>query len=175
MGLPIGNHGHGEFITIAQQLVYIGNVSFLTRRERTVQIMKHLLETDPNLAWGRQRFANGRAPDVTIQLACYKARYDLVATMAFHPTADYYLPTYAPMLERPCPKLCLVGLIQELTKYNNGRGNDERREDRDRCVGVLKKLHKNRHGLEQRILERVMRERVGNVGVYMSKHFISFD
>merc|ERR1711924_425830 len=30
--LPIGDHDHGETITIAQQLVYIGNVSFLTRR-----------------------------------------------------------------------------------------------------------------------------------------------
>jgi len=173
--LPIGDHGHGITITIAQQLVYIGNVSFISRRQRTVDIMNHLLDTDPNLAWGRQRFANGQAPDVTISLACYKARYDLVEAMAFHPSADYYLPTWAPMLERPCPKLCLVALIAELTKYNNGRGNDERRKDRDRCVEVLMRLHKRRHGLEQRILERVLMDRVGCIcGKVMSKKLISY-
>lgn len=170
--LPIGDHGHGLTITIAQQLVYIGNVSFLSRRQRTVDIMNHLLTTDPDLAWGRQRFANGQAPDVTISLACYKARYDLVAAMAFHPTADFYLPTYAPMLQRPCPKLCLVALITELTKYNKREPN--RREDRERCVVVLKRLHKRRHGFEQRVLERVMVERVGCNGGQMSKNLLSY-
>merc|ERR1719335_1518962 len=99
--LPIGDHGHGETITIAQQLVYIGNISFLKRRPRMCEIMNHLMDTDPDLAWGRMRFANGRSPDVTISLACYKARYDLVETMAFHPSADFYLPTYKPILKRP--------------------------------------------------------------------------
>jgi len=172
--LPIGDHGHGVTITIAQQLVYIGNVSFLTRRQRTVEIMNHLLKTDPDMAWGRMRFADGRAPDVTISLACYKARYDLVAAMTSHPTADYYLPTYAPMLQRPCPRLCLVELIGRMRAYNNGRGNDGRRRDRDRCVDVLINLHKRRHGFEQRVLERVMMERVGGAGVLMSANLLSY-
>jgi len=172
--LPIGDHGHGETITIAQQLVYIGNVSFLTRRPRMCQIMNHLMDTDPDLAWGRMCFANGKSPDVTIRLACFKARYDLVETMAFHPSADYYLPTYAPMPKRPCPKLCLDELIEDLIDYNNGKGNDSRRADRDRCVDVLIRLHKKRHGLEQRILERVMMEKVGPAGVPMSELFLSY-
>merc|ERR1712187_631676 len=86
--IAIGDHGRGETITIAQQLVYIGNVSYLTRRPRMCQIMNHLMDTDPDLAWGRMRFANGKSPDVTISLACYK-----------------------PLLKRPCPKLCLDELI----------------------------------------------------------------
>jgi len=172
--LPIGDHGHGETITIAQQLVYIGNVSFLIRRPRTVQIMKHLMETAADLAWGRMRFANGKSPDVTISLACYKARYDLVEAMAFHPSAEFYLPTNAPILKRPCPKLCLDELIMDLMEYNNGKGNDSRRQDRDRCVDVLIRLHKKRHGLEQRILERVMMEKVGPMGVPMSDGFLSW-
>jgi len=174
--LPIGDHGHGETITIAQQLVYIGNVSFLTRRPRMCQLMNHLMDTDPDLAWGRMRFANGKSPDVTISLACYKARYDLVETMAFHPSADFYLPTYKPMLKRPCPKLCLDELIEDLIDYNNGKGNDWRRPDRDRCVEVLIRLHKKRHGLDQRILERVMMEKIGPAGADMVnvEHFISY-
>lgn len=177
--LPIGDHGHGVTITIAQQIVYIGNVSFLSRRQHTVDIMNHLLETDPNLAWGRQRFANERAPDVTISLACYKARHDLVAAMVSHPTADYYLPTYAPLLERPCPKLCLVELKDEVAKYNNGRAKQEgqdhqRRKDRDRCVELLMKLHRRRHGLDQRVLERVMMEHIGIAGVQMSKNLLTY-
>jgi len=172
--LPIGDHGHGETITIAQQLVYIGNVSFLTRRPRMCQIMNHLMDTDPDLAWGRMRFANGKSPDVTISLACYKARYDLVETMAFHPSADYYLPTYKHMMKRPCPKLCLDELIEDLIDYNNGKGNDSRRADRDRCVNVLIRLHKKRHGLEQRWLEHVMMEKVGPAGVPMSELFLSY-
>merc|ERR1712048_764766 len=159
--------------TIAQQCVYIGNVSFLRRRPRMCEIMKHLMDTDPDLAWGRMRFANGKSPDVTISLACYKARYDLVETMAFHPSADYYLPTYKPMLKRPCPKLCLDELIEDLLDYNNGKGNDSRRADRDRCVDVLIRLHKKRHGFEQRCLERVMMEKVGPAGVPMSERFLS--
>merc|ERR1712060_455565 len=172
--LPIGDHGHGETITIAQQLVYIGNVSFLKKRPRMVQIMKHLMETDADLAWGRMRFANGKSPDVTISLACYKARYDLVEAMAFHPSAEFYLPTHKPLLKRPCPKLCLNGLIEDLIDYNNGKGNDWRRQDRDRCVDVLVRLHKKRHGLEQRILERVMMEKVGPMGVPMSDNLLSW-
>merc|ERR1712193_460706 len=106
--------------------------------------------------------------------ACYKARYDLVETMAFHPSADFFLPTRKPMLKRPCPKLCLDELIEDLTDYNNGKGNDSRRADRDRCVDVLIRLYikrhgleqrmirlyRKRHGLEQRCLERVMMEKV---------------
>jgi hypothetical protein len=181
--LPLGDHGHGETITIAQQCVYIGNVSFLKRRPRMCQIMNHLMDTDPDLAWGRMRFANGKSPDVTISLACYKARYDLVETMAFHPSADYYLPTYKPMLKRPCPKLCLDELIEDLLDYNSGKGNDSRRADRDRCVRVLIRLHRKRHGvrvvavrvrLEQRCLERVMYEKVGPMGVAMSALFLSY-
>merc|ERR1712060_73721 len=172
--LPIGDHGHGETITIAQQIVYIGNVSFLTRRPRMCQIMNHFMDTDPDLAWGRMRFANGKSPDVTISLACYKARYDIVETMAFHPSADYYLPTYKPMLKRPCPKLCLDELIEDLIDYNNGKGNDSRRADRDRCVDVLIRLHKKRHGLEQRCLERVMMEKVGPMGAAMSDNVLSW-
>jgi len=172
--LPIGDHGHGETITIAQQLVYIGNVSFLTRRPRMCQIMNHLMDTDPDLAWGRMRFPNGKSPDVTISLACYKARYDLVETMAFHPSADFYLPTWKPMLKNPCPKLCLNELIEDLIDYNNGKGNDSRRADRDRCVDVLMRLHRKRHGLEQRCLERVMYETIGPMGVPMSALFLSY-
>jgi hypothetical protein len=147
--------------------------------------MNHLMDTDPDLACGRMRFPNGKSPDVTISLACYKARYDLVETMAFHPSADFYLPTRKPMLKRPCPKLCLDELIEDLIDYNNGKGNDSRRADRDRCVVVLIHLHKKRHGLgsvacmkfkrlEQRILERVMMEKVGPMGVRMSEQFISY-
>merc|ERR1712217_22563 len=130
------------------------------RRPRMCQIMNHFMDTDPDLAWGRMRFANGKSPDVTISLACYKARYDL--------------PTYKHILKRPCPKLCLDELIEDLIDYNNGRGNDSRREDRDRCVDVLIRLHKKRHGLEQRCLERVMMEKVGPAGVPMSGRFLSY-
>jgi hypothetical protein len=172
--LPIGDYGHGETITIAQQLVYIGNVSFLTRRPRMCEIMKHLMDTDPDLAWGRMRFANGKSPDVTISLACYKARYDLVETMAFHPSADFYLPTYKPMLKRPCPKLCLDELIEDLLDYNNGKGNDRRRADRDRCVDVLVRLHRKRHGHDQQWLKRVMLKKVGPDGVPMCERFLSY-
>merc|ERR1712232_1201990 len=47
--LAIGDSGHGETITIAQQCVYIGNISFLSRRPRMVQIMKYLMDTDADL------------------------------------------------------------------------------------------------------------------------------
>merc|ERR1712066_70473 len=92
------------------------------------------MDTDADLAWGRMRFSNGKSPDVTISLACYKARYDLVEAMAFHPSAEFYLPTNKPLLKRPCPKLCLDDLIEDLVDYNNGKGNDHRRQDRDRCL-----------------------------------------
>merc|ERR1712087_398716 len=137
---------------------------------------------DPDLAWGRMRFANGKSPDNTISLACYKARYDLVETMAFHPSADFYLPTRDPILKRPCSilrdghphTLCLDELMEDLIDYNNGKGNDSRRADRDRCVDVLIRLHKKRHGLEQRCLERVMYEKVGPMGVAMSDNVLSW-
>merc|ERR1712046_106056 len=118
---------------------------------------------DPDLARGRMRFANGKSPDVTLSLACYKARYDLVETMAFHPSADDYLPTWLPVLKRPFQKLCLNELIEDLIDYNIEKGNDWRRADRDRCVEVLIRLHKKRHGLEQRILESVLEEKLGPV------------
>merc|ERR1712113_27024 len=94
-----------------------------------------------DLAWGRMRFANGKSPDVTISLACYKARYDLVETMAFHPSADFYLPTRDPILKRPCPirrdghphTLCLDELIEDLIDYNNGKKRQQTSRPRSMC------------------------------------------
>jgi len=157
---------HGEIVTIAQQCVYVGNKNFLSRRPRTVEVLTHFMDNDPDLAWGRMRFNSGKVPDVTIILACTKARPDLVAAMANHPSAAFYLPTYARSGETPCPGLMLVDLISQTIAYNRGlaitREKDslERLKDRDQCAKALIKLHQQRHGFEQEMLERVMQVRL---------------
>merc|ERR1712093_965302 len=153
---------HGEIVTIAQQCVYVGNKNFLSRRPRTVEVLTHFMDNDPDLAWGRMRFDSGMVPDVTIILACTKARPDLVAAMANHPSAAFYLPSYAPPGETPCPGLMLTDLISQTLAYNRGlaitREKDikKRLDERDQCAEALIKLHHRRHGLEQKALERVM-------------------
>merc|ERR1711959_313513 len=157
---------HGEIVTIAQQCVYVGNKNFLSRRPRTVDVMTYLMEYDPDLAWGRMRFNSGKVPDVTIILACTKARPDIVKVMANHPSANFYLPDWAPVGQTPCPGLMLMDLIAQTIAYNRGlaitRENDsiERLRDRDHCAKALIKLHQRRHGFEQEMLERVMQVRL---------------
>jgi len=157
---------HGEIVTIAQQCVYVGNKQFLSRRPRTIDVLTYFMDTDPDLAWGRMRFASGKVPDVTIILACTKARHDVVAAMASHPTADYYLPTYARRGECPCPGLMLIDLINQTIAYNNGlaitreKDDDQRLAQRAQCADALKELHKRRHGREQYMLRCVMQARL---------------
>jgi len=156
----------GFTVTIAQQCVYVGNKNYLSRRQRTIDVLTHLLDTDPDLAWGRIRFASGKDPDATIMLACTKARPDLVELMCNHPTADYYLPSDAPPEERPVPGVSLVKLMKETIEYNTGLAVTREKDDAQRCAArhecamVLKRLHQRRHGHEQRMLERVMQDRL---------------
>jgi len=157
---------HGEIVTIAQQCVYVGNKNFLSRRPRTVDVMTYLMEYDPDLAWGRMRFNSGKVPDVTIILACTKARPDIVKVMANHPSANFYLPDWAPVGQTPCPGLMLMDLISQTIAYNRGlavtreKDSIERLRDRDQCARELIAVHQSRHRLEQEMLKRVLKHRL---------------
>jgi hypothetical protein len=123
------------------------------------------MEYDADLAWGRMRFNSGKVPDVTIILACTKARHDIVKVMANHPSANFYLPDWAPVGQTPCPGLMLTDLIAQTIVYNRGlaitreKDSIERLNDRDQCARELIAVHQSRHRLEQELLERVLNYR----------------
>merc|ERR1739848_242733 len=53
----------GENVSIAQMCVHVGANTYVHQRQRTVEILQYLLETDEDLAWGRVRFNTGLIPE----------------------------------------------------------------------------------------------------------------
>merc|ERR1712072_422773 len=108
------------------------------------------------------------------------ARPDLVKALANHSTADFYLPSFAPPGDTPCPGLMLTDLISQTLAYNRGlaitreRDSETRLQERDQCAEELIKLHHRRHGLEQKILERVMREQLNIALDGMCQNLITY-
>merc|ERR1712157_578602 len=94
------------------------------------------------------------------------------ATMANHPSADFYLPSYARPKEAPCPGLSLVNLVSQTLAYNRGlavtreRDSPQRLEARNQCAEALIALHNRRHGHEQEMLQWVMLEKL-KIGNFM--------
>lgn len=173
---PLDRPGNpGENCTIAQQCVYVGARILKHLRPRTVKVLQHLMDKDAELAWGRLRFNTGlepvrrQYPDPTLLLACTKARPDIVQAMLNHPSADYYLPTWASKTDTPIFGNRLWDTIFHTVKFNDGpalehdRNNPGAMEDRRECIELLKAEHRRRHGVEQRAFEWVMKFRLSRL------------
>lgn len=167
---PLDRPGNpGENCTVAGQCVYVGARILKHLRPRTVKVMQYLMDKDPELAWGRLRFNTGlepvrrQYPDPTLLLACTKARPDLVQTMIDHPSADYYLPTWASKADTPIFGNRLLDSIFHTIKFNNGparehdQNNPGAMENRQKCIEILQAEHRRRHGVEQQALKYVMK------------------
>lgn len=155
----------GEHSTIATSCVLIGLEDYPFRKARSVEVMKFLLDTDPELAWGRMRFPDNVVPIMPIVIACTRARPDIVKVMTEHHSAEKYLPTHASYEQTPCPGGRVTDLIEQTVRFNKKQratGDDDETTlaNRQKCVEVLKRLHQRRHVKEQSILEDLLAARL---------------
>merc|ERR1712228_809621 len=155
----------GEHSTIATSCVLIGLEDYPARRARSVEVMKFLLDTDPELAWGRMRFPDNVVPIMPIVIACTIARPDIVAAMTEHHSVEEYLPTYASYERTPCPGGRVADLIAQTVRFNEKQratGDDDAATltNRQECVNILKRLHQRRHAAEQSMLEDILAARL---------------
>jgi len=158
-------------------------------REVGAAIMSHVLEEDPDLAWGNFCFDE---PELR-QMGLEKAEQPIVAAMAHanvevcgvmfnHPSCDKYLKDSGEMTKLDCGlRELIIEMHRHIEKKIRGRpakgileaikGETETPEGREvlerryMCLKMAYAVDAKRHGKEQRMLEQVMYLKTGRMSL----------